>query len=273
MPVAFTLQVNFSPPTPAPAGDACANPIVLTPGTPAMVSGADMQNDYALSCSRSGVDAVFRFDLTERRDVMIDVTALSGGGFFSVAVRSAGCVDGSTERTCQSALAPRVNLLGLDPGSYYVVVKASRPVDFSVRLTTYAPITVVNVSGNDTCANAYAIPPGRGYFRGDTTSLHGDYNSPCIASSGKDAVFTLHLASRQRLTVETDTTFVHAVWVSQNDRCPGSAPPVVGLTCTLGNHTMLDAVLDTGDYYIFVDGLGSTDAGMYGMLVNLSPAM
>jgi hypothetical protein len=163
--------------------------------------------------------------------------------------------------------------LGLDPGTYYAVVKAYNPTDFTVNLATFPPVTVTSVSGNDTCANAFAIPPGRALFQGDTTALHDDYSSPCAgATPGNDAVFSLHLAARSRLTLTTDTTFFHSVWVTQQDRCPGTTPSSTGNTCTFGNHSTLDATLAAGDYYIYVDS-PSGAGGPYSMLVDITPTM
>lgn len=269
-PVAYTLQVTFAPPTPPAAGDTCANPLTLTPGVPVRVSSIEMENDYRLGCFTSGRDTVFRFDLTERRDVLIS-TRGSPGDYFAIAIAN-DCITRMGERTCITGQNARAFAIGLDPGTYYVIVKSSRPTDYEITLETFSPLAVTNVSGNDTCATAYAIPPGRGYFRGDTRTLRNDYRSPCAGSTpARDAVFSLHLTERRRVTLITDSSFFHAVWITGGDGCPGAAPTGTGgPTCSLGNRTTLDGVFEPGMYNIFVDGLSTSDEGPYGLLVHLS---
>jgi hypothetical protein len=269
-PVPFTLQATFAPPTPPAPGDTCDNPLTLTPGMPVRVTAGAIENDYRLSCYTSGRDAVFRFTLTERRDVQVSVRGRLGD-YFAVAIGS-DCFTRAGERTCITGQNARAFAIGLDPGTYYAVVKAARATDYEVSLETFAPLAITDVSGNDTCATAYAIPPGRGYFRGNTTPLANDYRSPCAGTTaGKDAVFSLTLTSRQRVTLVTDSSFFHVAWITTGATCPGTTPTGTGgATCTLGNRSTLDNVLDPGTYYIFVDGLSASYEGPYGLLVHLS---
>lgn len=269
--IEYTLQVRIAAPTAPPLGDVCSAPVPLVAGTPRAVSGAAFENDYALSCYSSGGDGVFQFDLTERRDVMLDVRG-GVGEYFGVAVAST-CGEMMSERACIAASNPRAFALSLDPGRYYALVKNGRGADYSVTLQTYPPVATTMVSGNDTCASAYLIPPGRAYLRGTTTALTNDYRSACVASAGNDAVYRLTLAVRSRVTMVLESAFFAVLSITSRagGACPGTAPMVSGSTCVSGTRSTLDLVLDPGDYNVFVDGYTSTANGTYSLLVQSDP--
>ena len=269
-PIYFTLQASFGPPTPPAMGDTCTNPLTLIEGTPISVSAGTFENDYRLSCATSGRDTVFQFTLTARRDVLIDVDGGSSD-YFGVSIASACPSTMATENVCNTGTSPRTFALGLDPGTYYAVVKPSRDTDYQVRLTTFAPISVMPVTMNDNCSTATMVPPGRSYFTGDTTTLRDDYSSPCAgATHGNDAVFSFHLDTTMRVTFVTDTSFFHVVWIATGPGCPGTMPTTSGQSCTLGTHTTLDSQLPAGDYWFFLDGLSSGYQGTYGVVVLIS---
>jgi hypothetical protein len=271
-PVFYTLQATFSAPTPPAMGDTCADPLTLTEGTPITVPAGTMENDYNLSCATSGRDAVVQFTLPTRRDVLIDADA-GGFAYFGVSIGSTCPPTSATESVCSQGASPRTFALGLDPGTYYAIVKPSRDADYNVSLTTYPPIALTPVTMNDVCSQATTIPMGRGYFSGDTSALRDDYSSTCAgATRGKDAVFSLHLDVRSRVTFVTDTSFFHVVWLMQGLDCPGTEPmAVTGNDCTLGTHTTLDATLPPGDYWFILDGLSSGYEGTYTLLTLVSP--
>jgi hypothetical protein len=130
------------------------------------------------------------------------------------------------------------------------------------------------VTGNSTCATAFAIPPGpgRGYFTGDTSTLTGHYSSPCAGSTPPPAaVYQLTVTAMQRVTIVVQTSFFNVVWITQTDSCPGTAPMTPeGRTCNLGTRTTLTNTLAPGTYYIFITGLSSGGSGAYGLLVQPS---
>ncbi len=270
-PIAFTLQASFAPPTPPAHGDTCANPLPLIEGTPVAISSGTFENDYRLSCATSGRDTVFQFTLTSRRDVLVDTSG--GSTYFGVALSSTCPATSGAQRVCNTGSSPRTFALGLDPGTYYAIVKPSRDADYQVRFSTFAPIPVTPVTGNDDCTNATMIPAGRSYFTGDTTALTDNFNSPCAGTTrGHDAIFSMHLDTAQRVTLVTDTSFFHVVWIAQGPACPGMPPAsATGSTCTLGTHTTLDTTLPAGDYWFFVDGLSATYMGTYAVLAMISP--
>ena len=264
--VAFTFQASFASPTPPAQGDTCGNPLPLVDGVPVLVSSSTMENDYRLSCFTSGRDSVFQFTLTQRSDVLVDVVP-AGTDSMAVAIASDCPGSAATTRSCTVASRPRVFALGLDPGTYYVVVKSYFSSDFTIALQALAPVAVTAAAGNDVCSSALAIPPSRAFFTGDTTALMHNYDSPCAgATPGRDAVFSLHLTQPQRVTLVTDSSFFHVAWISTTSSCPGAPPPGALRDCTLGTHTTLDNALSAGDYYVFIDGLSAVQMGTYSLL-------
>jgi hypothetical protein len=260
-PVDYTLTARISDPTPPPAGDTCANPIELRPGVAANVSTGTLENDYAPSCFNSGRDAVFRFTLAERQDVLITAT---GGAtdFLALALHGDCPVQRINERSCSTGLTQvRALALSLDPGTYFVTLKTNRPAEVSVRLESYAPAVVQAPMGNDTCMTATPIMANRALYRGTTANLNHDYRGSCANSNGRDAVFTFTLAAPQRVLLLVDTAFLNVIYLTANDACPGTPVAARTPTCQLGTRSAIDLDLPAGTYYFFVDGLA--DSGPY----------
>ncbi len=269
----FTLEVMVTPPSPPPAGDVCANPLTITPGTPAMGSFTGMEADYQFSCSGTGSrDLVYRFTLTERRDVNITASG-AASDYFYVALDTT-CGDRATERACRFGAPSRLSVRGLDPGTYYVLVKSIRGGDFTLTLDATAPVTPVSVTDNDTCSTMTAIPSAGGVFMGNTSMMRHDYTAPCsTASTSEDVVFRYHVDRRQRVSFSTDgSAFDTIMWLTQGSMCPGSSVPGACNDDAIGVASAFDVTLDPGDYYLFVGGFGSGSRGNYVLTVTASTA-
>lgn len=267
----YTLDVMVTPPTPPPAGDTCASPLTVTPGMPVMGSLAMMEADYQLSCSGTGNrDAVYQFTLAERRDVNIVVTG-GASEFFYLAVQTM-CGVRSTDRACRFGQPGRLTLRGLDPGTYFLVVKGTRGGDFTLTLDTPAPVTPIAVMGNDTCETAATIPPGGGVFTGNTTMARRDYTAPCSpGSASEDVVFRFRVERMQRVSFSLDgSTFDTLMWLTSGSMCPGTNVPGACNDDAIGVASAFDVTLTPGDYFLFVGGFGSGSRGAYTLTVTPS---
>ena len=271
---AYTLTVATPAPTPPPAGDTCATALPLTPGT---VSGslASFGSDQPVTCNPgSARDAVYRFTTTTTQDVTVTATG-GASDYFYVAVAST-CGDLSTERGCRAGAPGRVTLRGLDPGTYYVIVRSSSASTYTLQLDTRDSVAPTAVTGNDTCATAQAVPSGGGFFSGDSTPLMHDYAPPCVSGTmAPDAVFRYHLAARSRVLFSTEgSAFDTVLWVTQADMCPGS--PIAGATTptcnddAVGVTSAVTITLDPGDYYAYVSGFSTGSRGAYYLAVTPS---
>jgi hypothetical protein len=267
-PINFALTASFSDPTPAPAGDTCANPLPLTTAAPVRVATGSLEADYRLSCLSSGRDAVLSFTLNDRRDVLVTATGGSSD-FVGVAIHTACPANSGNERACTAgSTSGRALALGLEAGTYFVTVKSSRPADLEVRLATYDPLPVTVPMGGDTCASAITITGDRALYRGTTMGLTHDYRGSCANATGPDVVYQFTLTRTRRFTALLDSAFLNVFYLTRDDACPGMAPTASRTTCTLGSRTNLDLNLDPGTYRLFVDTFSGA-GGLYTLYTQL----
>lgn len=265
----FTLEVTTGAPTQPPPGDTCASPLELIAGTPSMGTFANFEDDLTLSCAGSNSrDVVYRFTLTETRDINLTLRGASNAYYYMALQRSCGQ---TMNEVCRSASAPTLSARGLDPGTYFVVVKVLQGTDYTLTLDTRAPLPAMAVMGNDTCDQAAAIPAGGGVFTGSTATLRRDYQAPCqTAMTSEDAVFRFTVTSRARVNFSTEgSSFDTVLWVTSADACPGRAVPGA---CNddgpgLGTASSLNTVLEPGSYYVFIGGFSAAARGNYTLTV------
>ncbi|MCC7537443.1 MAG: putative metal-binding motif-containing protein [Deltaproteobacteria bacterium] len=258
----FTLTIEILPPTPAPMGDLCTNPIPLTIGETVMGTLLGFEDDVATSCGYHYRDVVYTFDLEERSDVRIEVGSSTGGYFFVETTQTCGM---RPEIRCVSGGPSRTVLRALEPGTYFVVVESFTARAFDLTLTAGPPVMVTEVEGNDTCETAFDVPPTGGAFSGNTSTLANDYTWACGASgASNDAVFRLDLASSRRVVLTTEGSTYDTVLGIRREPCAGPGGEVV---CRDDGGFMmadtLDQTLDPGTWFVVVDGFGSAMSGAY----------
>ncbi|MBI5515865.1 MAG: putative metal-binding motif-containing protein [Deltaproteobacteria bacterium] len=266
----FTLDVTVTPATPPPPGDTCMDPLPLASGATVMGTLMGREGDVTLSCSgSSGRDVVYRFTLAERSDV--NLTARGGtGDFFYLGVQTA-CGDRTTERGCRFGSPARLTARGLDPGTYFAVLRGTAPRDYSLTLDARPPLTPMAVMGNDTCALAAAIPSGGGLYTGTTVGLRSDFMFPCAPGAmAEDAVFRYHADVRQRVSFSLEgSAFDTVMMLTRADACPGMV-----LACNddaIGLASAFELVVDPGDYYLYVGGFSTAARGAYTLTVLTTP--
>ena len=79
----------------------------------------------------------------------------------------------------------------------------------------------MDVSGNENCTTAYAVPSTGGLFRGDTTTALNDYETRSCGSgaASNDVVFRVDLIERQRVTASTDGSSFDTVLHLHSGEC------------------------------------------------------
>jgi hypothetical protein len=266
--LAFSLEIEFLPPTPALAGDQCANAIPLELGVAASGTLADMEDDIVTSCGFHYRDAVYSFTLSERRDVVIDVG--SGTRFMNASVRTA-CADRETERACGTGGPVQTRLRALPAGTYYVVVEALRSVNFQITVTDSEPTALVPVMDNETCASAHVIPETGGVFTGTTSGMSDDYSTAVCGAMARspDAAFTLELTSRRRVVASTDGSAFDTVLYMYGSACTGTESACDD-NAGEGTRSRIERTLDAGTYHFIVDGWGMVSSGEYVLDVAIS---
>jgi hypothetical protein len=252
----------------APAGDTCAAPLALAAGQTVTGSFAEYEDDYQLSCAGSNSrDVVYRFTLTEPSDV----TLIARGGlnaYYYLGLQRT-CGERTGEVACRFGAPARLSARGLDPGTYFVVVKALQGGDFTLSLDARAPLSATMVTGNDTCSTPYAIPPGGGYFTGSTAMMRRDYQASCLTGmTSEDVVFRVAVDRRSRVYFSTEgSSFDTVMWLTTADMCPGRAIPQACNDDAIGTAAAFDAELEPGMYYLFLGGFSSSARGNYSLLV------
>jgi hypothetical protein len=270
----FSLEVTVTPPSPPLQGDVCANPLIVTPGTPVRGNFTDMEADYQLTCSGTGSrDVVYRFDISERRDVTATVRG-SASDYFYLAVETT-CGERTTERACRFGSPGRLTVRGLDPGTYFLVIKGIRGGDYELTLDATPPVMPTAVMDNDTCMAPAVIPPGGGIFTGNTSMARRDYMCPCSpGSTSEDVVFRYRVNTRQRVNFSTEgSAFDTVMWLTQGATCPGTNVPGGCNDDAIGVASAFDLTLEPGDYYVFVGGFGTASRGNYVLTVTPTTSM
>lgn len=264
----FTLDTQVLPPSDPPAGDNCTNPIFIAVNSTAAGSLSNTDSDHNVSCGAGNFrDIVYRFTVTSRSDV----TALVRGGisdFYYLAVESR-CGDMASETACRYGNVGRLTSRGLDPGEYFLIIRALRGTDFDLTLDARPSTAPTPVMANDVCTSATVIPPAGGFFTGSTSGLHRDYSAPCIPGlSSEDAVFRYRTTERRHLIVSTEgSSFDTVAWMTTADRCPGSNLPTACNDDAIASASAFDLVVDPGDYYLFVAGANASQGGAYTLTV------
>ncbi len=269
----YSLTVTVGPPTPAPQGDTCGNPLPLTLNTSAAGTLMNRSSDFPLSCAGGGGSrgVVYSFTL----GTVSDVNVLVRGGlsdYYYVAIDRT-CGVQSTETGCAFGSPGLFTARGLDPGTYYLEIKGLAATDFTLSVTAAPPIAPVAVSGNDVCSSAWPIPSGGGLFTGNTATFHHDYTCVCVpAADAPDVVFAYHSDVHQTVTFSTvGSSFDTILWLTQATGCPGTDVPGGCNDDAVGLAAAFTVTLDPGDYNLFLAGFAMGAAGPYTLTVTPTP--
>ncbi|HJL17700.1 MAG TPA: hypothetical protein RMH99_18695 [Sandaracinaceae bacterium LLY-WYZ-13_1] len=266
---------DISDPVCAPGNDTCGEAEMLAgPGTVSW-NTSTLEDNLTTSCEGSldsGPDAVFAFQLIERRDVRASV--LLSGTDNAIEIRPlSGCDDSSQAIVCDDDFSgmPTVTARGLEPGDYAIVVNTEDPTSFDLRLE-FLPSVVTGPVDYDVCdADTPDVSAG-GTYRGAFDTLGDDY--PTIScnstSSGRtDGVYRLSLLTDQAVTLDgqafTDIGTTSDLAVAIVTDCADTASTVA---CSLGS-TLSVPTLPAGDYFVVVEP-SSTSAVSYELDVALS---
>lgn len=252
-----------------PTNDTCDLATVLALGpTGGTFSGATtgLRHHYRLGCAPSAApDAVFRFRLTETRDVRVTATVSSG----SVAIRPFDqCASGPDDR-CNTGSPPSLLRRSLPPGDYAVIVSTPTPAafDVSVRLSepTVAPPT-------DVCNERTTMIAGTGgSFSGRFEDVEDDYVLSCNRTAARDAVYAFEVPpdGMKDLTASATTSgdFWSQTYLALTTDC-GVASSYVICESDGMSTSFTRTRLGPGRYYLVVEP-GSDSATEYTLNVSL----
>jgi hypothetical protein len=122
-----------------------------------------------------------------------------------------------------------------------------------------------DLASGGTCQAPTVIAAGHVYT-GSTEEGTDDAEGSCAGSSGgKERVYRLDLATRQRVVIEVSAEFDSVLYVRHGD-CADDSAEVKCNDDAGPKRSRIDAVLDAGSYFVFVDGYGD-EAGAYRLQV------
>jgi hypothetical protein len=171
-----------------------------------------------------------------------------------------------TSRDVQAVLRSCVDR----PGTYWVRLRMTRGAG-EYLLSSWTGGEASNDKGSaelasgGTCSAPTVIAPGHVYT-GNTEDGTDDAEGSCAGSAGgRERVYRLDLPARQRVVVELAAEFDTILYVRQGD-CTDDAAEVKCNDDAGPKRSRIDAVLDAGTYFVFVDGYGD-ETGTYRLQV------
>jgi hypothetical protein len=191
-PAPVTLRYELLPASTKPANETCGTAVALQDGVPTVASVVDAKTDVASICPGVAGDLVYKFELTEPRDVHLYASSLDDDGLPVVSLRNANCALPSDEITCGAApfagKSAHVYRHALPVGTYHVSVAASAPTEALLTLQTAPPTPP---PADESCNNPPALVPGK-TIDVSLENHQDDIHTGCKAG-GVDAAYKLEL--------------------------------------------------------------------------------
>ncbi len=245
------------------AGDTCAVAEEIEAVTQTITGDmrAGYTNQYEGSCAGRGPEIVYTFHLDEPAylDAMVS-------GFDTVMYLRGECEDPSTEIACNDDATPPGSLgsrieASLGAGTYYLFVDS-----YDDRVNTYTleiELETLVVPEGDTCATAEEIMPVTQTLTGELTRAYTGSHEGSCGGRGREKIYTFHLDEPVFLDamVSGFDTVMYLRGDCENPdteiACNDDATPPGGLG------SRVEATLEPGTYYLFIDSFGEETLGTY----------
>jgi hypothetical protein len=282
----INLQLEESAPTTPPADEGCASPPALVLADTVDLDLSDHADAVNLGCLPGAPDSTHSLTLTQASDVLLE-GASSNNDTVAVSLGEANCAAatrlacGLSTSTPVSATqvftsAARARAYGVPPGTYRAVAEsaAGNPVSLTAFARPAQPTTLVAFA--DDCSAPFEIPATGGHFQGNTANANPDYDAGCdignqAPGGAPDQMLHLKLAAKSRVVLDmAGSNYSTMLSVRTGATCPGTEVP---LGCAAGyvpDRSFLDLDLDSGDYYVQVDGYAG-DSGAWSLDVYVAP--
>ncbi len=275
-PTSVDLRLEESPATDPPDDEGCGAVPALTPGATVDLSLTDHADAVDVGCLAGAPDSSHSLTLTQTSDVLL-VERISMGDTAAVSLAQPSCAT-ATRLACNSdSTSPvRAHAFSVAPGTYRVIAESAsaNPVTLTAYTRKAVPATLVALA--DDCSAPFEIPAGGGRFKGNTANAHADYSAGCdIGNQAKggapDQMLHLKLETKSHVILDmAGSTYSTLLSVRGGDSCPGSELPFACAAGYQASRSFLDLDLDSGDYYVQVDGYAG-DAGAWSLDVYVTP--
>lgn len=252
----LTLRYEVLAPTPAPTNETCGTALELVDGEPVKAELVGVTHDVESACAPEAPELVYRFELSEPRDVELFGSSLDGDGLPVLSLRGEACSLAVDELTCSVATAAgkaaHVFRHAVPAGTYFVTVASTAPTDVLLTLQTSAP---TQPPADESCAGAPTLQHGETI----DVPLEGhqdDVNTGCLIG-GVDAAYALTLPVKSDVLVVGRYTAGDAAAVVIAK--PGCGPDE-GLVCGAGAASPARAQahgLPAGEYRVIAESQGA----------------
>ncbi len=260
------LRLEVSAPSAPLPDEGCAQAPALSSGESIDLALADHADAVNTGCLGGAVDSSHSLTLAESSDVLL-VERISTGDTGAVSLATPVCTADSRLSCGTSGNSPvRARAYAVPAGSYRAIAESALgdPVSLTAFTRNAVPTTLVALA--DDCSAPFELPAAGGRFQGNTANAHADYSAGCDVGNqapGGAPDQMLHLALKRKSRVILDmagSNYATMLSVRTGATCPGTELP---LACAAGyepERSYLDLDLDSGDYYVQVDGY----AGAFG---------
>jgi len=196
----------------------------------------------------------------------VAIVAMGGSGVGDLAIR---LLDRDNNLVAEETVhdAEAVVRTCLDrPGQYVAVLRMAQGAgEYLVSSWTGGESSGADagaaLASGGTCEAPTVLLPGRSYA-GTTEDASDEQEGSCSGSpGGRERVYRLDLPTRQRVHVEVTADFDSVLYLRKGN-CGDDSAEVRCNDDSGPKHSRVDAVLDPGMYFVFVDGYGD-EAGTY----------
>ncbi len=271
------VRLEESAATSPPADQGCASPPAITSGQTLDLSLNDHSDAVDLGCLAGAPDSSHSLTLSEASDVLL-VARISANDTAAVSLALPTCSEQTSLSCGVSSTSPvRARAYAVAPGAYRAVVESAlgSPVTLTAFTRKAAPATLVAFA--DDCSAPFEIPAAGGRFKGNTANLHADFSAGCdVANQAKngapDQLLHLRLDTKSRVVLDmAGSTYSTMLSVRSGATCPGIELPLSCAAGLVAARSFLDLDLESGDYYVQVDGYGAGQAGAWSLDVYVTP--
>ena len=270
------LRLDESAATPPLPDEGCASPPSIDPGQTLELALADHADAVDVGCLPGAPDSSHALTLNEKSDVLL-VARISANDTGAVSLSAPTCSEQSRLACGTSSTSPvRAQAYGVPAGAYRAIVESAfgSPATLTAYRRKAVPTTLVALA--DDCSAPFEIPATGGHFEGNTANQHADFYAGCdlgnqATNGAPDQILHLRLDTRSHVVLDmSGSKYTTMLSVRSGDTCPGTELP---LACAAGlseGRSFLDLDLDSGDYYVQIDGYAS-DAGAWSLDVYVTP--
>lgn len=265
----FSLRADLAPLTGGnAAADNCGSPGVIAAGQDVELDTFPASDDMAGSCGGQGApDVVYRIDVQNRVRLR---ARLMDSEFAGALYIQSQCGQSSSEMVCSSSGGPRAATTldaNLQPGTYFLVVDGTGADQFGAARLDVQLDDLQALEA--TCQQAPRLRPGH-TVTGDTSSSRDRFQATCAGgAASNDLVYRLVLTQRSRVRISATQQYDGAIYIRRDCADPGTE-----LACNDdaqdNRHSAVEAVLDRGTYFVFVDGFANSSQGSFTMDVEVT---